>query len=243
MGEPTVIYITGDLHGEIGRLKSDAVKKLKKSDVLIVCGDFGFIWDGSEKEKKELKKIGKLKPQILFIAGCHDNYELLAKYPEVSLYGGKARQISGKLHELLRGEIYTIDDKKIFTFGGGISEDSVMREEGNTWWKEENPTDQEFEYAITNLAEHQNEVDYVITHDTSLSLKQFINMEKGHEEIGNIHAFLNALGKNVNFKAWFFGKYHQDKTIPPRYYAVFQSVIKAPDQDPKRKKKQKVKSE
>lgn len=232
-----MIYITGDLHGELGRLKTDAVKKLKKSDTLIVCGDFGFVWDGSEKEKKELKKIGKLKPQVVFVPGCHDNYSLLAEYPEVDFCGGRARQISGKLHELLRGQIYTIDDKKVFAFGGGVSEDFLLREEGVTWWQEENPTDEEFEAAISNLASNGNEVDYIVTHDASLLLKEFINMETDHDELGNIHAFLNAVAKNVKFTAWFFGKYHQDKTIPPRYYAVFQSVLKAPGQDRKKKKK------
>ena len=72
-----MIYITGDLHGEIERLESKAVKKLKKGDTLIVCGDFGFVWDGSEREKKVLKKLGKQKYRILFVAGCHDNYDLL----------------------------------------------------------------------------------------------------------------------------------------------------------------------
>lgn len=233
-----MIYITGDLHGEFGRLNKAEIKKLKKSDTLIVCGDFGFVWDGSQKEQQTLKKIGKLKPQILFIAGCHDNYKLLEEYPVVELYGAKARQISGKLHELLRGEVYTIEDKKLFAFGGGMSEDMLLREEDVTWWRAENPTDQEFDVAIENLAKHQNEVDYIITHDTPL--KHLINVETDQDKIGNIHAFLDSVGKHVKFKAWFFGKYHQDKTIPPRYYAVFQSVLKAPGQEGKKKKKSKA---
>ena len=32
-----------------------------------------------------------------------------------------------------------------------------------------------------------------------------------------------------------FGKYHQDKLIPPRYYAMFQNILKAPGQDAKKK--------
>ena len=93
-----MIYITGDIHGEPERLKADAVRRLKKSDTLIVCGDFGFIWDGSEKEQSLLKKIGRMKPQILFVPGCHDNYDLLAKYPEVDFCGGKAKMLRGDGH-------------------------------------------------------------------------------------------------------------------------------------------------
>lgn len=234
-----MIYITGDMHGEPERLKSEAVKKLKKTDTLIVCGDFGFIWDGSQKEEAMLKKIGKMKPQILFVPGCHDNYDLLSRYPEVDFCGGRARQISGRLYELLRGQIYTIDGKKIFAFGGGISEDMLLREEGVSWWRQEMPDDDEYQAAIAALNEQDNTVDYIVTHDVSTSIRQFLKMEQENVEIGKIHAFFNVIGKNVRFTAWFFGKYHLDKTIPPRYYALFQSVIRAPGQDSDSKKRKK----
>ena len=49
-----MIYITGDLHGEIERFDDKKMKKLKKGDILIVCGDFGFIWNNSIEEQKKL---------------------------------------------------------------------------------------------------------------------------------------------------------------------------------------------
>lgn len=234
-----MIYLTGDLHGEMERFQAETFKRLKKGDTLIVCGDFGFVWDGSTEEKKRLKKLGNLKYQILFVPGCHDNYDLLASYPEVDFAGGRARQISEKVYELLRGEIYEIEGKKIFAFGGGIDEDSYLREEGRSWWKEEIPTEQEYEEAIRRLSEHDNEVDYIVTHDSSATLKQFLNMEKEDGGIEKIHAFFNVISKNVKFSAWYFGKYHQDKVIPPHYYAMFQQVRKAPGQEDIRGKKKK----
>ena len=232
-----MIYITGDLHGEPERFKADGIKKLKKTDTLLICGDFGFVWNGSEKEKKILKKIGKMKPTIAFIAGCHDNYSLLSAYPEVEFCGGKARRISGKLYELLRGQIYTIEGKTVFAFGGGVSPDSLVREEGVSWWKEEMPTEQEMNRAAANLAARHNEVDYILTHDVSASLKPCIDISHDDADIDKIHTFLNTITKNVAFTAWFFGKYHQDKVIPPHYYAVFQNIVKAPGQEPPKKKK------
>ena len=46
-----MIYVTGDTHGDETRFKQ--FKKLfpKRRDHLLVCGDFGFVWDGSVKEK------------------------------------------------------------------------------------------------------------------------------------------------------------------------------------------------
>ena len=54
----SVIYVTGDMHGDFSRFKDSPLKKLKAGDTLLVCGDFGFIWDGSRQEQKLLKKIG-----------------------------------------------------------------------------------------------------------------------------------------------------------------------------------------
>lgn len=45
-----MIYVTGDTHGDIERFKSSGIHKLKKGDSIIVCGDFGFVWDGSDRK-------------------------------------------------------------------------------------------------------------------------------------------------------------------------------------------------
>lgn len=51
-----MLYVTGDTHGDYERFTSSALKKLKKGDTLFICGDFGFIWDGSKNEEKMLKR-------------------------------------------------------------------------------------------------------------------------------------------------------------------------------------------
>ena len=77
-----MIYVTGDTHGDETRFKQ--FKKLfpKRRDHLLVCGDFGFVWDGSEKEKKRLARLERLDCMILFIEGVHDNLDLLSACPE-----------------------------------------------------------------------------------------------------------------------------------------------------------------
>ena len=111
-----MIYITGDTHGDFSRFKDSTTRKIKKGDTLIVCGDFGFIWNGSRAEKQILKKIGELRYTVAFIDGCHENFKLLEEYPELQWNGGTARSISGKLVHLKRGQVYNIEGKKFFTF-------------------------------------------------------------------------------------------------------------------------------
>ena len=118
-----MIYITGDMHGEFSRFKNKKIKKLKENDTLIICGDFGFIWDGSRHENSVLNKIGNMPFNVAFIDGCHENFELLSEYEVIDWNGGKAQLISGNLVHLMRGQIYTIEGKKILAFGGGHSQD------------------------------------------------------------------------------------------------------------------------
>ena len=78
-----MLYVTGDIHADIRRLKGRAAKQLKKGDILLVCGDFGFLWDGSPKELRLLDWLGK-RPAVrlsggnaLWRAGAPGERELL----------------------------------------------------------------------------------------------------------------------------------------------------------------------
>jgi len=221
-----MVYITGDIHGDLDRFKQKAAKKLKKNDYLIVCGDFGFIWDNSKKEKQILKWLGKRRYKILFVEGAHDNLRLLGEYPAVDYCGGKARQISGNLYQLIRGYVFNIDSLNIFAFGGRESSDSDVRELGVTWFEDELPTQAELELARQNLERCRGVVDYIVTHESTANIKSFLDMQnKTNARIHHLNAFFEDVAKNCRFKKWYFGAYHADKIIPPCYHAVFKDIV------------------
>ena len=41
-----MVYLTGDTHGELDRFKHGRLRWLGKRDIVVVLGDFGFVWDG-----------------------------------------------------------------------------------------------------------------------------------------------------------------------------------------------------
>ncbi|MDR0919061.1 MAG: metallophosphoesterase [Oscillospiraceae bacterium] len=215
-----MIYVTGDMHGDVSRLNA----KLKKDDTLIICGDFGFIWTGKRSENTILKKIGNLKFNVAFVDGCHENFDLLEGYPVDEWNGGKVRVISKKLVHLMRGEIYTIEEKTFFTFGGGSSNDYDMRIDANTWYKREQPTSSEIKYGSDKLLEHNNKVDYIITHEPPQTLKNCLNIDTNQQL--EINAFFDNIIKTCTFKNWFFGKTHINKRIPPHFYSLFDEMVK-----------------
>lgn len=219
-----MIYITGDMHADFSRFKNPALRKLKKNDALIICGDFGFIWDGSKEEKKLLKKIGKLRYNVLFVEGSHENYDLLEGYEVSEWCGGKTRQISGKLRQLMRGQVYNIAEKTVFAFGGGQSDDSYDLVEGQNWWAREIPSDEELAQGIENLAKADNKVDIVVTYEPPSSLHDFLN-ESSSGDRNHINTYLNGIFEKLKFNGWYFGKLHINKLIPPKYHAVYDNIV------------------
>lgn len=218
-----MIYVTGDTHGDYSRFKDPAIKKLKRGDTLIICGDFGFFWDNSRKERSIIRKLTKKGYTIAFLDGCHENFDILEKYPVSDWNGGKARVISDNLIHLMRGQIYTIEDKKIFTFGGGHSQDFDFRRNSQNWWKREKPSHEEIIEAIENLKLNDNSLDYVITHEPPVSLKDCLNVDVLQRL--EVHALFEDIIKTCTYQKWFFGKCHIDKHIPIKFFAVFNNVI------------------
>lgn len=233
-----MIFITGDMHGEFSRFKDPKLRKLKKQDALIICGDFGFIWDGSKREKRLLKKIGKLPYNVLFVEGTHENYDLLEQYETEEWCGGKSRLISGRLRQLMRGQVFEIAEKTVFTFGGGQSDDTYSGlVEGENWWAREIPTEQELNEGIENLERAGNKVDFVVTYEPPARMCDFLSQNAGDRN--HINTYLNGIFEKLSFSGWFFGKLHINKVIPPKYYACYDGIVVADKTKLKKKKEPK----
>lgn len=218
-----MIYVTGDTHGDIDRFKAPELKKLRSGDTLIICGDFGFIWDGSKREQSNLKKLASKDYTIAFIDGCHENFDLLEKYPEYSWNGGTVHKIAENIFHLKRGEFYTIEGKKIFVFGGGHSQDYDFRRDSDNWWQREQPSHDEIKYALDQLEANGHKMDCVITHEPPAQLKDCLRVDVFQRL--EVHAFFEEVIRTCEYDKWFFGKCHIDKHIPLKFFAVFNSVI------------------
>ena len=64
-----MIYVTGDMHGDPLRPSDPALRRLKKGDTLLICGDFGFVWDGSPAEQKRLRAWSRRRYTVAFLDG------------------------------------------------------------------------------------------------------------------------------------------------------------------------------
>lgn len=214
-----VIFITGDTHGDLDDLNDRRLKGLKKGDKLIVTGDFGFIWDNSEKELKNLKKLSKKKFDILFVDGAHENHERLKAFREVDLYCAKGYRIDHNIYCLKRGEIYTIDGLQVLAIGGGL--DPHIHDESEHPLSM--PTDEELAYAVENIRSRRLRVDIIVTHEPPASVKRVVDRSAA---VNDLNLFLDTVLRNTRFRCWYFGCLHEDRTVSKNLVSVWREVIR-----------------
>lgn len=218
-----MIFITGDTHGDISRFKDSKLRKLKKNDYLIICGDFGFVWDNSRNEQAALKKLKDMKYTILFVDGCHENFDMLNSLEVKEWNGGKVHFIADNIIHLMRGQVYEIDGKRIFAMGGGRSQDIDIRREAGTWYEAELPSSDEIAEGLRNLQKCSDKVDYIVTHEPPGFIKNCFN-DLNMERLEADNFFENII-ENCEFKNWYFGKCHINRIIPQNFYALFDYII------------------
>ena len=125
-----MIYITGDTHADFKhRFNMDNFpeqREMTKDDYVIICGDFGGVWNVGQESKNEKHWLDWFEERsytLLFVDGNHENFDRLNSYPVKEWHGGKIHELRPHVLHLMRGQVFEIDEKKIFTFGGASSHD------------------------------------------------------------------------------------------------------------------------
>ncbi|MBE6717442.1 MAG: hypothetical protein E7573_11055 [Ruminococcaceae bacterium] len=221
-----MIYITGDIHGDTERLSKTELSMLNANDTLIVCGDFGFIWNDDKKEKQYLNLLEKRKYNICFIDGTHENFDVLNNFPVVLWHSGRVHKIRDNVFHLMRGQIYEIDGKKIFTMGGGEDPELDLQENDDMTLRKEIPTAQEMLTGVTNIEKHGYKVDYIITHEPPAKIRDFLLLSENKTlRVTALGAYLDELSQQCEYKKWFFGSMHIDKFISETHTSLFKNIV------------------
>ena len=245
-----VIYLTGDTHGDFRRFKAGEfpeLDNLTKADYVIICGDFGGVWDTSREQQYWLNWLEERPFTTLFVTGNHENYDLLAEYPTEEWRGGTVQRIRPSVIHLTRGQIFELEGKRFFAMGGaachdimdGVLEpddpqfrkkyrelrrrDAYFRINHVSWWKEELPSAAEYKTALNSLERVGWDVDYVITHCAPTSVQNAI-VAYGYES-NELTDFLESVSKRLQFRLWFFGHYHSNFMVRKKYILLYQKIV------------------
>lgn len=252
------IYVTGDIHGNpFARLSTDSFFEQKEltgdqnENVVIILGDFGIVWnkDGETAEEKwKLDWLEKKHFTTVFVDGNHENHPRLATYTIKEWNCGKVHEIRPHVLHLMRGEVFEIQGKKFFAFGGASSHDISdgildgndknwkkqakqldaqgkwkFRVRGISWWEEELPSEEEMENGRRNLEKHNWKVDFVLTHSPSASVVALLGSGMYDQDI--LTKYLEELRMNLDYKKWFAGHFHMNRAINDKDLILYEQIV------------------
>ena len=223
------LFVTGDVHGNIDYGKLKQFRKLMKDDLtlddyLVICGDFGILWDSKRHDNYFKERVyGNFPCTILWVCGNHENFDTLYTYPVETWNGGKVHRVTDRILHLMRGEVFTLPNgTKIFSFGGAKSTDRGYDTGYNKyWWSQELPTLEEMDNGLANLGKHSNAVDYIFTHDVPYSVSSGIGANRVSDE--KFNSFLETITTTIDFKAWYFRHHHVDASYD-KYHCMYKGI-------------------
>lgn len=247
------IYVTGDCHGDFSRFAPERFPEwdsLTKDDTVLVCGDFGGVWDGKEGDRERLDALEKLPFTLLFVDGNHENYDELATYPVTEWNGGKVRYIRPHVLHLLRGQIFNLNGRSFFTMGGARSLDvwdgildpedpdfavrywelhrrgAVFRVKHLNWWEQELPSPEEYGEARRNLERAGYHVNFIVTHCGPSGFLDRVH--GGHIRPDALTDFLEEVRQRTEFDYWFFGHYHENRVFDKKLLLLYRRILRLP---------------
>ena len=219
------ILICGDTHGthDLDKLSKKnvqaAVGRLPSEiSYCIVCGDWGVIWNDDpkwlEEEARLIGRYNQMPWETLVLLGNHEGYDRIGALPWTIRHGAPVQQVSDKIFILQHGNVYTIEGKRFFVFGGAETPDRSDRRVGKEWWPQELPNQADLARGLASLKAVGGLVDYALTHTAPgpmadhLSDLDSIFMTKAADPTVGMLTKLESQMRAV--KGWYFGHYHED---------------------------------
>ena len=209
-----MIWLLSDLHGSLDGL-NEYLKIKKENDYLIILGDVELYFDGTEKNNAYSNYLTSLDCNIAIVDGNHDNFDYLESLPVIDWHGGKAHKITDKIVHLIRGHIFNIENNSFLVMGGCGSTDKWKNTP--TWWKREQASDFELEFAYENLKKHGNQVDYILTH-------KYTNPAHTYR-YDSAEKFAQAIEQKVTYKHWFSGHWHEYLHLDNKHTVIYNKPV------------------
>ena len=179
---------------------------------------------------------------------CEEKKKLSQGYPRNVWHGGHVRTLRPSVMMLERGDIFYIDGKTCFAFGGARSHDiqdgiidrkdydsdtsfrnairlyrltgMMFRVNHLSWWEQEMPSKDEMDFGLRTLKENDNCVDFIISHCCPQEIASFMGFYAADE----LTSYFDEVAHTVKFKRWYFGHYHDTRTIFYKFILLYDGI-------------------
>ncbi|MBP3810407.1 MAG: hypothetical protein ILA15_06725 [Clostridiales bacterium] len=108
--------------------------------------------------------------------------------------------------------------------GGAQSTD---RCEGEYWFPEELPSQEEYDEAERNLKSNGYSVDCILTHTCSVNqLASLYGTQTAMNSPDPLSWYFRDLEKKVSFSMWAYGHHHRDERVDDRHVALCHNIFR-----------------
>ena len=125
----------------------------------------------------------------------------------------------------MRGQVFEIHGKKIFTMGGAYSRDRFLRQLGKSFWEEELPSNADYKEAANNLEKNGFSVDYIVSHTAPREIIRRMGFYPDQRDI-ELTGFLEWVMYETTFSDWYFGHWHIDRDYGNMHALWFRTIEK-----------------
>ena len=212
------MIIAGDIHATLHALQTLQTLATALDTQILQVGDWGGHWTTPcQLHTHQLLNTG---PTIWTCGGNHENYEALKAFKAK----GGFREIHPSTYFALRPAKLQLRNHRICFFGGAESTDAFYRLEGKNWWREETPTDAEFDGLAGMIDTFKPDI--MITHEAPISQRPWRApgtnplSNKPHDYTSKrLQQILDASTHKPRY--WFYGHHHEliaTKTETTQFY-------------------------
>ena len=222
-----MIYITGDIHGEVSRV-ADAVERFQitSEDMIVILGDVGMNYYGNNRgDRHRKKKLNKLGVPVFCIHGNHEmRPSTIDSYHEVQWKDGTV-YIEDEYPNLLfakDGEVYDLDGHKTLVIGGAYSVDKWYRLRMDmNWFPDEQPSDEIKTLVEQKLEDLNWKIDVILSHtcpERYVPVEAFLSGIDQSTVDNSTEEWLSRIEEKLDYKAWYCGHWHINKRIDRMHF-------------------------
>ena len=203
--------IVGDTHATI-RGATALVEQAKETEVDEVwqTGDLGY-WPNLGRTNGFFEVLSRSPVYIYFADGNHEDHLALGS----AKLAYSPKEVRPMVIHMPRGHVHRAGDLNVLFFGGARSVDRSWRIEGKTWFKEELPSEEEWQRAT-----EATDIDVVVAHDAPPAQDfdypgnldpdnpwPLLDLEVTH----HFRVQLESLRHTLQPRWWFHGHHHRFK--------------------------------
>lgn len=229
-----MVYYTGDVHGDIRSLLRWLNKcriPHQRDQIIVLLGDVGVNYFNDDRDQEAKLLLQDSNRTYFCIHGNHERRpENIVTYHADVWHDGAVYVEDRYPHIIFAqdGEVFDLDGLQSLVLGGAYSVDKWLRLQSGYHWFEDEQIPEQRRVEIFDKVRKLSEVDLVLSHTCPFQWRPtdlFMSCLDQSTVDNSMEYWLTEVERNLNYRYWLFGHFHDDRQINDKVQMLFKNVI------------------